>query len=104
MSINQVINGKNRLVEHPNRYRLNAVSGQANTYDFEKQPGEITEQGTPYSKLILDKIDNVLSYLTPSVEKVGIEIEKTYTGNILPIDITPSWNDNGTVTGNVVMY
>lgn len=70
MAINQVINGKNRLVEHPNRYKLNAVSGQANTYDFEKQPGEITEIGTPYAKTILDKIDNVLSYLTPSVEKV----------------------------------
>ncbi len=70
MATNQVIHGSNRVVENPNRYKLNAVSGQANTYDLEKVPGVITDTGTPYSKAVLDKIDNVLSYLTPSVEKV----------------------------------
>lgn len=70
MATNQVIHGSNRVVENPNRYKLNAVSGQANTYDLEKVPGVITDNGTPYNKSILDKIDNVLSYLTPSVEKV----------------------------------
>lgn len=70
MATNQVIHGSNRVVENPNRYILNAVSGQTNTYDLEKAPGEVTEVGTPYSKAVLDKIDNVLSYLTPSLEKV----------------------------------
>lgn len=33
MSINQVIHGTNRVVENPNRYKLNAVAGQPNVYD-----------------------------------------------------------------------
>ena len=79
MALNQVIHGSNRVVENPNRYKLNAVSGQANTYDLEKMPGIITDNGTPYNKIILDKIDNVLSYLTPSYEKV-ITGEGEYSG------------------------
>lgn len=41
---------KDRVVEFPNRYRLVAVMGQDNVYDFEAVPGEINETGTPINK------------------------------------------------------
>lgn len=63
MAINQVINLQNRVVEYPNRYKLTQVAGTNDTYDLERQPGEITEVGTPYARNIINKIDNVLSYL-----------------------------------------
>lgn len=81
MAINQVIHGSNRVVENPNRYKLNAVSGQANTYDLEKMPGIITDNGTPYNKIILDKLDNILSYLKPNVVKLPFGVYPIIVSN-----------------------
>lgn len=97
MSINQVIHGSNRVVENPNRYKLNAVTGQSNVYDLEKLPGLITDNGTPYNKNILDKIDNILSYLTPEVEKEEIGETTIEFSNIIPKSISPTWNSRGSL-------
>lgn len=60
---------KDRVVEHPNRYKLVAVQGQENTYDFVPVPGEVTEQGTPINKNTL---------LTDAVaERFGVEGDAT---------------------------
>lgn len=91
MATNQVLHGSNRVVEHPNRYKLNAVAGQSNVYDFEKQPGLITDNGTPYNKNILDKIDNVLSYLIPTIEEKTIDFPVSlFVGRLNAVGITPN--------------
>ena len=41
-----MIDIKDRIVEHPNRYRLKPVEGQPGVYDIEPEPGEVTESGT----------------------------------------------------------
>lgn len=42
-----------RVVEHPNRYKLTPVSGD--TYDLTPEPGTVTAEGTPINKLALDE-------------------------------------------------
>lgn len=44
---------KDRLVEFPNRYRLQEIEGQPGVYDVVPQPGEVTDQGTPLNKATL---------------------------------------------------
>lgn len=44
---------KDRVVEHPNRYRLVPVAGEPDVVDLVPVPGEITEAGTPISKATL---------------------------------------------------
>lgn len=44
---------KNRIVEHPNRYRLKPVEGENGVYDLEPEPGGVTEVGTPINKATL---------------------------------------------------
>ena len=39
-----------RLVEYPNRYRLQAVEGESDIYDLIPAPGIVTEEGTPLNK------------------------------------------------------
>jgi hypothetical protein len=35
-----------RVVEHPNRWKLTAVSGETDTYDLTRAEGTVTEEGT----------------------------------------------------------
>lgn len=101
MATNQVINGKNRITEFPNRWNLTNVGG--NNYDVTQVTGEITEVGTPYGKSVLDKIDNVLSYLSPILDRKTTTItEKKYIGNVLPIDVSPTWSGSGYEIGNEI--
>lgn len=106
MATNQVLHGSNRVVEHPNRYKLNAVAGQSNVYDLEKQAGVITDNGTPYNKNILDKIDNVLSYLKPSIVKTpsesGFIIQPLGVGDLLATSVDQSWSSSGANVGSVI--
>ncbi len=44
---------KDRIVQHPNRYRLTPVSGQNGVYDLEPVPGTVTQAGTPLNKATL---------------------------------------------------
>lgn len=41
---------QDRIVEHPNRYRLVPVSGEDNVFDLIPEPGEVTQEGTPLNK------------------------------------------------------
>lgn len=36
-----------RIVEHPGRIQLTAVSGETDTYDVTRAEGEVTQEGTP---------------------------------------------------------
>lgn len=58
-----LLNVKDRIVEHGNRYKLNLVSGTNDTYDLIKQPGEITENGTPINSALFLKIEEMLKQL-----------------------------------------
>lgn len=51
------LNQKDRIVEFPNRYKLNLVAGQTDTYDLESVTGEIVESGTAFNKNYGDIID-----------------------------------------------
>lgn len=41
---------RDRQVQYPNRFRLNAVSGQENVYDLVAVPGTVTQAGTALNK------------------------------------------------------
>ncbi len=41
---------RDRVVQFPNRFRLTPVDGQPGVYDITLEPGEVTEEGTPYNK------------------------------------------------------
>lgn len=41
---------KDRIVEHPGRYRLVPIPGQDGVFDLEPVPGSVTEVGTPICK------------------------------------------------------
>lgn len=38
---------KDRIVEHPNRYRFVPVFGEDDVFDLIPEPGEVTQEGTP---------------------------------------------------------
>ena len=48
-----MIDVRNRVVEHQNRYKLKVVEGQPDTYDFEEVPGEVTDEGTEITRSLL---------------------------------------------------
>ena len=50
---------KDRLVEHPNRFRLQAVEGEVGVYDLRPLPGTVTEEGTALNKVNI--FDDVMS-------------------------------------------
>lgn len=54
---------KDRIVEHPKRFRLVKVEDQLDQYDLISAPGEITEIGTPVNKATLLR-DSTLSKYT----------------------------------------
>lgn len=58
-----LLNVRDRIVEHGNRYKLNQVAGTNDTYDLIKQPGEITEEGTPINSVLFLKIEEMLKQL-----------------------------------------
>lgn len=53
-----------RSVEYPNRYRLDAVDGETNTFDLIPVPGNITQEGTPISKATMFDDDMATRYNT----------------------------------------
>ncbi len=57
------LNQTNRIVDHPNRYKLNQVTGETNVYDFERYNGLVTEEGTPFNKIYGDTIDDNFDYI-----------------------------------------
>lgn len=68
---------KDRVVEHPNRYVLLSVDGQADTYDLIPKPGTITEPGTPINKATLLKDETAL--------KLGLTEENANVDKMLSI-------------------
>ncbi|MGI6751072.1 MAG: hypothetical protein ACOX4U_00405 [Anaerovoracaceae bacterium] len=46
-----MINVKDRVVEHPHRYKLTNISGD--TYDLSREPGTVTEEGTVVNRALL---------------------------------------------------
>lgn len=57
---------KDRDVEYPNRYKLTAVAGEADTYDLEAVPGTVTEAGTDLNKSALLKDATATLFGLPS--------------------------------------
>lgn len=68
------LNQTNRIVDFPNRYKLNAVSGQSNTYDLESITGEIIDSGTPFNKIYGDTIDNNFEELDSKIDNTFNEV------------------------------
>ena len=58
---------KDRIVEHPRRIKLTAVSGT--TYDYEAVTGEVAEAGTPVNAANLNKL----------IQRDGDDIKDTVT-------------------------
>lgn len=44
---------KDRIVQHPNRYKLTPVAGTGDTFDLSPAPGAVTDEGTPLNKATL---------------------------------------------------
>lgn len=51
---------KDRVVQHPHRYRLVPVAGTTDTYDLERVPGTVTEEGTAVNRQLFNSIDSAL--------------------------------------------
>lgn len=48
---------KDRITEHPHRYKLIPVPGEPDTYDLAVVPGEVTEPGTPINRAVFEQIN-----------------------------------------------
>lgn len=57
---------KDRLVQYPRRYQLQAVEGAADTYDLIPVPGTITEAGTPINRMLLEPMYRVATAIDAS--------------------------------------
>lgn len=53
-----MIDIKDRLVEHPNRFKLIAVPGMEGVYDLIPHPGEVTEEGTAVNKALFNDLQS----------------------------------------------
>lgn len=96
---------KDRIVQHPNRYRLAAVEGQENVYDIVSVPGTIIEEGT------LLNAENLLSDTTANQIGLGseatvndalstlnshtINLNKAIMANVLQLTLTTEQTDRG---------
>lgn len=48
---------KDRVTEHPHRYKLIPVPGESDTYDLVAIPGAVTEPGTPINRAVFEQIN-----------------------------------------------
>ena len=72
----------NRIVEHPGRVKLTAVSGETDTYDVTRAEGEVTQEGTPLdadnlNKEIQDMINSSVAGFSTAVIRRGRTSIKT---------------------------
>ncbi len=51
---------KDRVVEHPHRYKLTKVAGSEDVYDLEQVPGTVTDMGTSVNRQLFNSIDSAL--------------------------------------------
>lgn len=51
---------KDRVVEHPHRYKLTKVAGTEDVYDLEQVPGTVTDAGTAVNRQLFNSIDSAL--------------------------------------------
>lgn len=51
---------KDRVVEHPHRYKLTKVAGMEDVYDLEQVPGMVTDAGTAVNRQLFNSIDSAL--------------------------------------------
>lgn len=51
---------KDRVVEHPHRYKLTKVAGTEDVYDLEQVPGTVTDAGTSVNRQLFNSIDSAL--------------------------------------------
>lgn len=55
---------ENRVVEHPNRYKLELVNAEENIYDLVAMPGAVAAEGTMVDKALLENIQRMLMQYT----------------------------------------
>lgn len=51
---------KDRVVQHPHRYKLTKVAGTDDVYDLERVPGTVSEEGTAVNRQLFNSIDSAL--------------------------------------------
>lgn len=71
MALNQILHAVDEIIDGTPKY--NITDNGDGTKGIELA-NEVAQQGTALNKACLDKIDNVLSYITPSLEKIPIQI------------------------------
>ena len=76
MATNQILHAVDEIINGTPKYNITPNGDGTNGIEL---ANEVTQQGTPLNKAVLDKIDNVLSYLTPLVEKKTIVEEIPFT-------------------------
>lgn len=76
MSINQVLNVKDEITDGIEKFYI--TDNEDGTKNI--SVANVVESGTQINKILFDKIDNIMSYLTPQYEKVFDHEEiNTYT-------------------------
>lgn len=51
---------KDRVVQHPHRYKITKVAGTDDVYDLERVPGTVSEEGTAVNRQLFNSIDSAL--------------------------------------------
>lgn len=51
---------KDRVVQHPHRYKLTKVAGTDDVYDLDRVPGTVSEEGTAVNRQLFNSIDSAL--------------------------------------------
>ena len=111
-----MIDVKDRIVTYPARYKLTAVSGVADTYDFSAEPGAITEAGTFVNRTTLmglqgfsanETVFNTDGSITETNGDGDVKvtvfnsdgsITETFTSGAISIVKTTTFNADGSIT------
>lgn len=75
-----------RVVEHPGRVRMTPVSGQANTYDLDRDEGTVTRAGTPFNAETFNGIADDIISLTKSYHGVSTSAASATTKTVGNLD------------------
>ena len=82
-----------RIVEHPGRVKLTAVSGQTDTYDMTRAEGTVTEEGTPLNAANLNAeisamISAAVSEIADSMQSGRVRVTVPTAGVTRTVEVT----------------
>lgn len=115
-----MIDIRDRVVEHPNRYKLTLVSGETDVFDVESSPGVITEAGTNVNRTLMMafqgfygnetvfNVDGSITETNPDGDtkvttfNVDGSISEVFTSGLVSIEKLTTFNVDGSITEELI--